>query len=294
MRRLIAVLVGSLMLLAGCGDDSSGDDPSRSGVEVVAAFYPLAEAAARVGGDPVDVTNLTSAGAEPHDLELTTDQVDAIEDAGVVFVMGDDFQPAVEDAAERRADNTVVVLDALDVVDDDPHVWLDPVLMAELVEVVLSGLETADPGSDVVAEFRDNADAYVAELEALDDAYVSGLANCARTTMVTAHDAFGYLAARYGLTVEAIAGISPDEEPNPDRLAELSDLVEEEGVTTIFTEELVSPEIAETLAREAGGLRTAVLNPLEGLTDEQVDAGDDYISVMEDNLAELREALGCS
>jgi zinc transport system substrate-binding protein len=291
---LIAVLVGSLMLLAGCGDDSSGDDPSRSGVEVVAAFYPLAEAAARVGGDPVDVTNLTSAGAEPHDLELTTGQVDAIEDAAVVFVMGDDFQPAVEDAAERRADNTVVVLDALDVVDDDPHVWLDPVLMAELVEVVLSGLETADPGSDVVAEFRDNADAYVAELEALDDAYVSGLANCARTTMVTAHDAFGYLAARYGLTVEAIAGISPDEEPNPDRLAELSDLVEEEGVTTIFTEELVSPEIAETLAREAGGLRTAVLNPLEGLTDEQVDAGDDYISVMEDNLAELREALGCS
>ncbi len=112
--------------------------------------------------------------------------------------------------------------------------------------------------------------------------------------MVTSHDAFGYLAARYGLEVEGIAGLSPDAEPDPARLAELADLAEEEGVTTIFTETLVSPDIAETLAREAGGLQTAVLNPLEGLTEDEVDAGDDYFSVMRANLETLRQGLGCT
>jgi zinc transport system substrate-binding protein len=112
--------------------------------------------------------------------------------------------------------------------------------------------------------------------------------------VVSAHDAFGYLTDRYGLRNEGVAGLSPDAEPDARRLAELADLARDEGVTTVFTEELLSPEIAETLAREAGGLRTDVLNPLEALTGEQRRAGDDYVSVMEDNLAKIRVALGCS
>jgi zinc transport system substrate-binding protein len=112
--------------------------------------------------------------------------------------------------------------------------------------------------------------------------------------VLTAHDAFGWLAARYDLDQHGVAGIEPDAEPDPDRLADLADLAEREGVTTVFTETLVSPRVARTLAREAGGLRTAVLDPLEGLDDERVEAGDDYVSVMRDNLAQLREALGCT
>ncbi len=295
-RSLVSVLVLGLHVGAACSDDtSSGADDDT--VDVVAAFYPLAEAVERVGGPRVDVENLTPAGAEPHDLELTPDDVDAIEDAGLVVVMGDDFQPALEDAADARDGTTLEVLDALGVEAGDgetldPHVWLDPVLMRDVVGAVTAALIEADP--DGRAGYEADARAYVDELDELDQEFAAGLADCDQDRLVTSHDAFGYLAARYGLSVEGVAGLSPDAEPDPARLAELADLAEDEGVTTIFTETLVSPDIAETLAREAGGLQTAVLNPLEGLTEDEIDAGDDYLSVMRANLETLREGLGCS
>jgi zinc transport system substrate-binding protein len=131
-------------------------------------------------------------------------------------------------------------------------------------------------------------------LLALHEDFETGLATCERNLLVTAHEAFGWLARRYGLRQEGIAGIDPESEPSPKRLAELADLVEEEGVTTIFTEDLVSPKVARTLAREAGGIRTEVLSPLESLTEAQRERGDDYLDVMRDNLTKLRAALGCS
>jgi zinc transport system substrate-binding protein len=314
------------LLAAACGDDSSSDAGGADGdtMQVVAAFYPLAEVVERVGGDRVDVENLTPAGAEPHDLELTPDDVDAIEDAGLVVVMGNGFQPAVEEASEARDGTTLSVLGELPidaegrvVADEheegeegeeateegeeehadegdalDPHVWLDPVLMHDLVGVVTAALVEADP--DGRAEYEANAEAYAAEVNALDEEFAAGLAACEQRLLVTSHDAFQYLADRYDLEVEGIAGLSPDAEPDPARLAELADLAVDEGVTTIFTETLVSPDIAETLAREAGGLQTAVLNPLEGLTEDEVDAGDDYLSVMRANLETLRQGLGCT
>lgn len=268
-------------------------------VEVVAAFYPLAWAAERVGGTRVSVRNLTPAGTEPHDLELTPDQRDDIEDADVVLVLGRGFQPAVEDAAASRDRGTVELLDRLPVtgsgrtVDDglDPHVWLDPGLMADIVDETAAALSAADPNGRAGYEAR--AAALRGELDALDARYSAGLAQCDRRLVVTAHDAFGYLAAAYDLQQEGVAGLSPDTEPDPKRLAALADLVERKGVTTIFTEELVSPKIARTLAREAGGLRTDTLNPLEGLTAKEIARGDDYVSVMDRNLARLRRALGC-
>ncbi|MGH8984449.1 MAG: metal ABC transporter substrate-binding protein [Acidimicrobiia bacterium] len=278
--------------LAGC---SSGDGQDTAEVDVVAGFYPVAWVAERVGGDRVSVTDLTPAGVEPHDLELAPRQVDDVLDADVVVVMGDGFQPAVEDAADSRDDATVELLEELpddELAEDDPHVWLDPVHMGEIVDEVEAALAEADPeGEDT---FRRNAEDLQAELGALDDAYRAGLAACDRDLVVTAHEAFGYVTGRYGLREEGVAGLSPEAEPDARRLAELADLAREEGVTTVFTEELVSPEIAETLAREAGGLQTDVLSPLESLSPEQRDDGDDYISVMEANLAKLQAALACS
>lgn len=280
----------AVLALAGCADD--GLSGGAGGDSVVASFYPLAFVAEQVGGDQVEVTDLTPAGAEPHDLELTPDQVDEILDAAVAIVMGNGFQPAVEDTAADRDGATVTVLDELTGgVDADPHVWLDPVLMRETVAAVTDGLVEADP--DHAAGYERRARALERRLDELDAEFEAGLADCERDTIVTAHAAFGHLADRYGLEQLAIAGVAPDEEPSPARIAELADLVEDEGVTTIFTETLVSPDVAETLAREAGGLETAVLNPLEGLTDDEVAAGDDYFTVMRDNLAELRVALGC-
>jgi zinc transport system substrate-binding protein len=270
--------------------------------QIVASFYPLAYAAERVGGDRVQVANLTPAGAEPHDLELTPKQIDQLLDADLVLDLGRNFQPAVEKAAEQRDGPTVKLLDVLPIKtggkkvneDDpealDPHVWLDPVLMGDIVTQVQRALTKADPSGR--ATYKSNADAFRAQLGALDTRYADGLANCKRTLIVTAHEAFGYLARRYGLEQQGVAGLSPDAEPDPKRLADLTDLVKRDGVTVIFTEELVSPRIADTLAREAG-VRTAVLDPLEGLTAAKQKRGATYTSVMDENLAKLRDALGC-
>ena len=275
-------------MAAAVGCSSSDDDrPS-----VVASFYPLAEAAQRIGGDRVRVENLTPPGAEPHDLELTASQVAGIQDARVVLVLGRDFQPAVERAAEGRA-GTVELLAALGPAAGDtrdPHVWLDPVLFATIVDHITDALARAEPAQR--SAFAAGAERYKADLAQLDAEYRVGLSDCDRREILTAHEAFGRLAARYDLAQEAIAGLAPETEPEPDRLAELADLVRRRGVTTIFTETLVSPEVARALARETGA-RTEVLDPLEGLSRDDLRAGKTYASVMRDNLSKLRAALGC-
>jgi zinc transport system substrate-binding protein len=291
MNPVLAFASSLAIIGVACGSaqgNSQGGRPS-----VVAAFYPLFEASSRVGGDRVAVRNLTPVGTEPHDLELSTDDLDAILDADLVVYLGRGFQPAIEDAVgQRDGSPSVDVLAGLgqDVDQDDPHVWLDPQLMGRIVELVAESMASIDP--DGAAVYRANADEYRSELDQLDQAFRTGLERCERRVVVTAHAAFGYLAARYDLRQEAISGLSPEAEPDPGRLAELADLVREEGVTTIFTEELVSPRVAETLAHEAG-VTTAVLNPVEGLTETQLHTGETYDSVMRSNLATLMDALGC-
>ncbi|HEX5097700.1 MAG TPA: zinc ABC transporter substrate-binding protein [Acidimicrobiia bacterium] len=287
--RILAGLTALVLVTGACGRDDD-DQASDGQPRVVAAFSPVAWAADQIGGGAVAVQNLTPAGAEPHDLELTTGDVDDIEDADLVIVMGHDFQPGVEDAADRRSSGTLRLLDHLDVDTDDPHVWLDPIVMGDIVDEIERALATVDPPH--ASEFAANAAALHAELDTLDGEYRSGLGDCERDLIVTSHEAFGHLARRYGLEQHAIAGVDPEQEPNANRIAELADLVEEHGVTTIFTEELVSPRVAESLAREAG-VQTETLNPLEGLTDDERAAGDDYLSVMRANLEKLRTALGC-
>jgi zinc transport system substrate-binding protein len=315
MRRM-AVMVAAAAMASACATGSGGPAPGAR-LEAVASFYPLAVAAERVGGDAVVVENLTPAGAEPHDLELAPRQVDTLLDADVVVLMGEAFQPAIEEVAARRSGPTVEVLTVLGVSGDeaqgehagedehageeeqdghghetptDPHVWLDPTLMAQIVEQLAAVLGQVAP--DEASSFDANARAFVEELRALDARYEETLSDCERDTIVVQHEAFGWLAARYGLQQEGIAGLSPEAEPSPQRLAELSELVEQRGITTVFTERRVSARVAETLAREAG-VDVAVLDPLEGLTEEQQAQGADYLSVMEENLRALGTALRC-
>ena len=293
---LAASLLAALALVPGGGAGAASErTETTERTKVVAAFYPLAYAASVIGGKHVAVANLTPPGVEPHDLELTTDQVDALQDAGLVLVMGGGFQPAVEKVAGDRDRGTLRVLDALALRGkrrQDPHVWLDPVLMGRVIDEVRGALAKADPAHAEV--FAANAARLQTDLDALDADYRAGLATCARRLIVTNHEAFGHLAAEYGLRQEAVTGLAPDAEPSARRLARLSDLATRKGVTTIFTETLASPKIARTLAREAGGLRTAVLNPLEGLTDRERARGDDYFTVMRANLDTIERALGCA
>jgi zinc transport system substrate-binding protein len=298
MRRLALVLISALSLIvAGCGGEAVRDQGDGK-LQVIASFYPVAEAAGRVAGERAEITNLTPAGTEPHDIELTPDQVDQLQDADLVLYLGGGFQPAIEKVVARRDRASVDLLQALPLEKgaaeegetSDPHFWLDPALMERAVERIQRALGDARPGDR--AEIERNAAAYRGELRELDARYKTTLSTCRRRDLVTSHAAFHYLATRYGLSQEPIAGLSPETEPDPKRLAELTDLVRRRNATTVFYETLVSREVAETLARETG-TRTAVLNPLEGLTSEQEGKGASYVSVMDENLAALKDALGC-
>ena len=306
-----ALLAGSV--LSGCGalsDDDGGG--AGNGRRIVAAFYPLQYVAERVAGEHFEVDNLTQAGQEPHDLELKVKQTAELAQARlVVFEHG--FQPAVDAAVEENAEGDV--LDVAEVVDlqpfaehgheegqhaeeepaeeehdhgdVDPHFWQDPLLMADLGDAIADRL--ADLDSDHAADFAANADALRTDMETLDREYANGLSSCERDTVVVNHDAFGYL-ARYGLHLEPISGLSPGAEPTPGDLGDLQRLITHDHITTVFSETLVSPKTADTLAEDLG-IKADVLDPIEGLTDET--KNEDYVSLMRSNLQRLTKANGC-
>jgi zinc transport system substrate-binding protein len=273
---------------------------------VVSSIYPLQYVAERIAGDRVEVVNLTEPGQESHDFELGIQGTAMLSESDLVIYLPG-FQPAVDEAvAQQQPAHVVEVTDHADLlpVDDhdhsdaepeghshegehDPHFWLDPERMADVAVAVEDSLAQAHP--DHADEFTANLDALTADLSRLDQDYRDGLTGCERTDVVVGHDAFGYL-AKYGLELHPIAGLSPGAEPSPARLAELSEVIEETGVTTVFSEVLASPAMAETLSQELG-LQTAVLDPIEGLAEATAD--EDYVSLMRANLAALRKANGC-
>jgi zinc transport system substrate-binding protein len=269
VRALLFICVA--LTSTGCAGGDSGSEGA-----VVAAFYPLAWAAERVVRDATEVVNLTPPGAEPHDVELSPADVETVRDALLVVYVGGGFQPALGDAVELRDGRSLDLLDD----EEEPHIWLDPVRFARAVSEIANELDGADESG------------LLADLDALDAEYRGGLAACQREVVVTTHAAFGQLARRYGLTALSLAGRSPEAEPSPRELEELVEDVRASGATTVFGEPLVSDEVAETVAREAG-VALATLDPVEGLSEERLEAGEDYLSVMRSNLAALREALGC-
>jgi len=326
VRRLIsttatagAVALG-LVAVSACSTSSAADGRSSDGrLKVVTSFYPMQFLAEEIGGDAVSVSTLTEPGIEPHDLELKPRQTAELNDAGyVLYLKG--VQPAVDKAIDQSEAKTKVDAAGLTTLEKhgtegghshehegegaghsedehahegegeagaDPHIWLDPVKYAEVAKGVGKSLEKADP--DHAADYRKNTAALVAKLDGLHTAYETGLKNTATKTFITTHSAFGYLAERYGLDQEGIAGIDPESEPSPARIKDLQTVAEKDKVTTVFFETLASDETAKTLAKDTG-LKTDVLDPLEGITDKS--KGADYIEVMESNLAALQKALG--
>jgi zinc transport system substrate-binding protein len=270
-------------LVAGCGSGGSSGGQKI----VVAAFYPLAYAAQQIAGPAYDVVNLTPPGAEPHDLELMPRAVGRIESADVVLYVSHGFQPAVSKAVDQASGTAVDVLSGLTLngaagqegLTADPHVWLDPVLFAEVAKHIGRALQRSTAKFD-------------ARLSSLDREFRRGLQHCARKELVTSHAAFGYLAQRYGLKQVPITGLTPESEPSPQQLTSVIKLVKRTHATTVFFETLVSPRLAETVAREVGA-HTAVLDPIEGLTPAEQTRGDNYFTLMRRNLANLRKALAC-
>ncbi len=316
MKILPALQPALLSILLALGACSRAGGSGNEALEVSASFYPLAEIARQVGGEAVRVNDLTPSGAEPHDLELTPGDLRRLGQSDLVLYLGGGFQHAVEDAVEnlespRKAIDLLVGFELRAPVEAphdehaeeegegqehaeetvDPHIWLDPVRMKGLVEKVETVLARAAPAR--AGDFEERAAAYSAELDRLDVAYRSTLSTCSRREVFVSHAAFGYLADRYELDMAPIAGLAPEAEPTPQRLREVADAARARGATTIFFETLVSPRVAEAVAREVGA-EVAVLNPIEGLTDEQGQAGKDYLSLMRDNLRSLAAGLGCT
>ncbi|MFC4059490.1 metal ABC transporter substrate-binding protein [Planomonospora corallina] len=316
--RVAGLLTGiaALTATAACGAGNAASGSAADGrTEVTAALYPLEWLAGQVGGPDVSVTALTEPGVEPHDLELTPAQVAGMERTSlVVYIRG--VQPAVDEAVgQHAADRNFDAADVVKVlalpaeeehgeeghgeeghgeeghthsasdVSYDPHLWLDPSRFASVATALGGRLAVADPAH--AAGYRERAAETAAALTALDGELAEGLAKCSSRSLVTGHEAFGYLADRYKLTQVGIS-VDPDSEPSPARLAEVVEIAKREKVTTIFTETLVSPKVAEVLAQEVGA-KTAVLDPIESRPEQG-----DYMSAMRQNLTTLRAALGCS
>jgi zinc transport system substrate-binding protein len=296
MRSTLALAIATLLAAgaAGAVGACAASRAAGSGrVQVVASFSPIAWVAEEVAGADAEVTSLTKAGTEPHDLELTPRQVGRVIDADLVLYV-DGFQPSVDHAVGEAHRSRVLELSEAADLDlrlgsrVDPHFWLDPLRLASVARATGDRLAAADP--DHAGGYRDRTQRLSTRLAQLDTELREGLSDCERRTIVTSHGAFGYLARRYDLRQVSIAGLSPDAEPSPSDLASVTADVRRHHVTTIFFEALVSPAVAKAVAEETGA-RTDVLDPLESITDDS--QGDGYVQVMQSNLANLRRALGC-
>lgn len=315
----------SLVTLSACSDDASKDGKPQ----VVASFYPMEFLAKQIGGEHVHVSTLTKPGVEPHDLELKPRQVAKLSEADVVVYLKG-LQPAVDEAVDQSEAKHKVDAAKLTTLEKhgsgvhghgdeaghdhgegeadhegeqeaghdhehehgseaggDPHIWLDPMKYAEVAKGLNKELAEADP--DHKADFQKNTDALVTKLTALDKEFTTGLKNRTTDTFITTHSAFGYLAERYGLDQEGISGISPEAEASPARIREIQKIAKQEKVSTVFFETLASNKGAQTVAEDTG-LKTGVLDPIEGINDKS--KGDDYFAVMRANLAALQQALG--
>lgn len=290
---IIAVVLSYIFIVVN--QDKQDDVVQNTDVlQVVVSFYPLAEFSQHIGGAGVNITNLTPAGVEPHDFEPTARDIAMVQQADVFVYNGAGFEPWVEKILPDIENKGVIVVNSSSRVKllpgNDPHIWLDPQLAREQVDAIKDGFIAAD--SLHTSAYELNATQYKKKLADLDTDFRKALSNCATRTVVVSHEAFGYMAIQYNLHVVSLAGLSPDEEPSLRKMAEVVEFAKKNNVRYIFFETLVSPRLSETIALEIDA-ETLVFNPLEGLTPEDNALKKDYISIQQENLANLKKALDC-
>jgi len=277
-------------------------DTQNERIHIVTSFYPLSHIAKSIGGNIVDVRNLVPAGVEPHDFEPSSRDLVEIGNADALFYNGASLESWIKkwnvgisvkpkyvvnmEESLKKQGAILFVKDGI----TDPHFWLDPVIMKNEVIVIRDLLIQIDSAHKDL--FTENARRYTTALDLLDEHFRAGLSSCDLNDIIVLHEAFNYLASQYSIKVTSIEGISPDEEPSPKELARIINLVREKGVRHIFFETVASPKFSELIAREVGGA-TLVLNPIESLTPDEVQSGEDYFSIMEMNLNNLQIAMQC-
>jgi len=319
MRRPLLWALTALLALSLSGCTGAAKVPSFAAeggkLKVAASFYTLYEFATAVGGDKVDAVYLVPPGGEPHDWEPTAGHIKTLNQAQLFLYNGAGFEHWVEKTLSSLQNSALVTVEtsngfdlvqgesheheegeaadhehAEEAVTADPHIWLDPMGAAHTVAAIRDALIQIDPANE--ESYVANAEAYLDRLNQLDGEFRSALSTCKRQEFYTSHAAFGYLANRYDLTQTAIMGLAPDAEPTPTELKAIVAQAKGDGVKYIFFETLVSDKVAKVVADEIGA-QTLVLNPFEGLTQAEIEAGKDYISVMGENLTNLQTALEC-
>jgi zinc transport system substrate-binding protein len=281
---LIIVVIAIVVLMR---DDRINDE-----LTIVTTFYPPAEFATQIAKEKINVINITSGGIEPHDFEPTPKDLVEIQNADLFIINGNDFDHWAEELVQENDDiNALILSEHIDSdLADDPHFWLDPVHSIDLVEIISKKIIDIDPKNKDF--YEQNTTQYIEELDKLNNEFQTELAVCTNRKIVVSHDAFSYLSNRYTFEIINIAGLSPEEEPSAKVLTEISNTVIENGIKYIFYETLVSSDLANTIADETGA-STLVLNPLEGLTPEEISNGENYVSIMRNNLNNLKVAMEC-
>jgi len=271
-------------------------------LQIVASFYPMYFFSSQIGGKKAEVRNITPASSEPHDYEPTTQDIARIEQSKMLVLNGGALETWGQKINDQSQDKNVFkVIAGLGLANkqlnegektiQDPHVWLSPPLAKQEVAAIEKGFERVDPSNS--RYYQENAKTLEDKLDVIDNNYKKGLQNCRKKDFVTSHAAFGYLADTYHLNQIAIAGVSPDEEPSIQKLVEITELVKKNNIKVIFFESLVTPKLSETIANETGA-KTMVLDPIEGISDDGLKAGKNYLTIMRDNLKNLQRALECS
>jgi len=291
-------------------DNSGAYNVSASGesgsLVVYTSFFTMKDFASKIGGDKIKLYNIIPMGADPHDWEQTPSMISSLEYADVFIFNGAGIEHWVDKVLGTIRNQSLIVVEAtagIDLLegscenhdarvfhmhDSDPHVWLNPMNAKHQMQIIRDAFVQADPNN--TDYYNRNFEYYAAELDKLDAEFRDALSGLQNKTIIVSHEAFGYLCDAYGLNQIGIAGLEPNTEPSPARMAQIIELVNLYEINVIFFEELASSRIVDTIARETGA-RTAVLSSIEGLTDAQVAAGDDYFSVMRQNLQVLKEAL---
>lgn len=294
----IALMAIFAIVMVGCGSASKAK-LVQGKVNVVTSFYPLYEFTKEIGGEYVNAINLVPAGVEPHDWSPKSRDIKNMTQAQVFVYQGAGFEGWVEDfLGSLSADSTLKVVEASkgaaliktseNKEEFDPHAWLSPLNAVKMANNIKEALISADPTHKDA--YERNYTSYMAKLTDLDARFKKELAQTSKKEIAVSHQAFAYLCRDYGLTQLAIMGLSPDAEPTAQDLKKMNEYIKEHQLKYIFFEELVSDKLAKTLAKDAN-VDTMVLNPIEGLTEEQVQAGETYISMMDKNLKNLVIAL---
>ncbi|HUD09243.1 MAG TPA: zinc ABC transporter substrate-binding protein [Patescibacteria group bacterium] len=303
MNKKLIVLLGILVLIFAAVllfNFGSTRKVSNGKLQVTASFYPMYFFASRIGGDKADVISITPASAEPHDYEPTTQDLIRIQNSNMLVLNGGALEAWGNKIKGQLPANVLVVTAGEGLANkqlnengqtiQDPHIWLDPILAKKEVVVIEKGFEKID--SKDTSYFQANAQKLNSDLDALNTEYSHAFTNCAQTDFVTSHAAFGYLGRQYGINQIPISGVSPDEEPSTQKLVEITNLVKAKNIKVIFFESLVSPKLSDTIANETGA-KAMVLDPIEGLTKDEIANGQNYLTIMRQNLNNLQIALQC-